>query len=219
MDEPRLKRSKRPPAKLDDGAAPYVPNAPVDVYRRIYCEAIDRLGTALDTRYSCDDDILAIAEEALLKAKPQDIKKACDFYGLDEEKMTMNVSMMHTCARDNATQLQSLEDVVEAMKDPRLELQSVVPACAALLKLVLTAPATTCTAERSFSLLRRLKSWLRSTLGQERLNHASICATYPEAVMGLNRAELLSSFIKKSDAVERHAIFRAPDFGASDSDK
>jgi len=39
-----------------------------------------------------------------------------------------------------------------------------------LLQLFLTLPLTSATAERSFSTLRRLKSYLRSTMGQSRLN-------------------------------------------------
>ena len=40
-----------------------------------------------------------------------------------------------------------------------------------LLHIVLTIPVTTSTAERSFSTLRRLKTYLRSTMSQTRLNH------------------------------------------------
>jgi len=39
-----------------------------------------------------------------------------------------------------------------------------------LLQLFLTLPLTSATAERSFSTMRRLKSYLRSTMGQSRLN-------------------------------------------------
>ena len=35
-------------------------------------------------------------------------------------------------------------------------------------------PVTSCTAERSFSALRRLKTYIRSTMGQERLSHLAI---------------------------------------------
>ena len=38
------------------------------------------------------------------------------------------------------------------------------------IKLFLTLPVTTCSVERSFSTLRRLKKWLRSTISEERLN-------------------------------------------------
>lgn len=39
-----------------------------------------------------------------------------------------------------------------------------------MLSLYLTLPVTTCSCERSFSSLRRLKTWLRSTMGDERLS-------------------------------------------------
>ena len=40
-----------------------------------------------------------------------------------------------------------------------------------VMKLILVMPATNATSERSFSAMRRLKSYLRSTMTQERLNH------------------------------------------------
>ena len=47
--------------------------------------------------------------------------------------------------------------------------QSVLPELCKLMKIFWTLPITSCTAERSFSCLRRLKNYLRSTMGQERL--------------------------------------------------
>ena len=40
-----------------------------------------------------------------------------------------------------------------------------------------TTPATSCSAERSFSALRRMKTYLRSTMGQTRLNSLAILNT------------------------------------------
>ena len=37
-----------------------------------------------------------------------------------------------------------------------------------------TIPATSCSAERSFSALRRLKTYIRSTMGQDRLSHLAL---------------------------------------------
>jgi hypothetical protein len=47
-----------------------------------------------------------------------------------------------------------------------------------LLRLFLTVPATSATAERTFSVLRRLKSYLRATMGQERLNNVILLNIY-----------------------------------------
>ena len=40
-----------------------------------------------------------------------------------------------------------------------------------LLKILMTAPATNAVSERSASQLRRVKTWLRTTMSQERLNY------------------------------------------------
>lgn len=44
------------------------------------------------------------------------------------------------------------------------------PSISKLLKIIATLPVTTATPERSFSTLRRLKTYLRSTMGDDRLN-------------------------------------------------
>jgi len=43
-----------------------------------------------------------------------------------------------------------------------------------LLKIILTVPVLSCTAETSFSALRRLKTFLRSTMTQNRLNDIAL---------------------------------------------
>ena len=43
-----------------------------------------------------------------------------------------------------------------------------------VVQLVLLIPGTSCTTERSFSSLRRLKTYLRSTMKQRRLNHLAV---------------------------------------------
>ena len=47
-----------------------------------------------------------------------------------------------------------------------------------LVMLLLICPMLSCSAERSFSALRRLKTWLRSSMGQIRLNSIAICHTH-----------------------------------------
>ena len=51
-----------------------------------------------------------------------------------------------------------------------------------LLRLLLVCPATSCEAERSFSALRRIKTWLRNSMTQVRLNSAAVCHVHKERV-------------------------------------
>ena len=50
----------------------------------------------------------------------------------------------------------------------------------ALLKLILVNPSTNAVSERSFSVMRRIKTYLRSTMGQSRLNATMILHVHKE---------------------------------------
>ena len=49
-----------------------------------------------------------------------------------------------------------------------------------LLKILMAAPATNAVSERSASQLRRVKTWLRTTMSQERLNYLMLLSTNKE---------------------------------------
>ncbi|ESN93135.1 hypothetical protein HELRODRAFT_89245, partial [Helobdella robusta] len=53
-------------------------------------------------------------------------------------------------------------------------------------RIFLTIPVTTCSSERSFSVFRRLKIYLRSTINQLRLNHLAILHCYKKAPQSIN---------------------------------
>jgi len=58
-----------------------------------------------------------------------------------------------------------------------------------LLNLLLVVPVSSATAERSFSDLRRLKTYLRATLCQQRLNHLAILHVHKNVVDQLDPKE------------------------------
>ena len=91
--------------------------------------------------------------------------------------------------------------------------KSLLPDIFTLMKLCLTLPASTATAERSFSTLRRVKTYLRSTMNQERLNHVMILNTYKERVDDLDVNRLLRTFIASNDI--RRRTFAMPDWNCA----
>ena len=68
-----------------------------------------------------------------------------------------------------------------------------------LFKLILVLPATNASSERSFSLLRLVKSYLRATNGQGRLNHLMILSVYKENVDELNLKDVAREFVHKNE--------------------
>ena len=60
---------------------------------------------------------------------------------------------------------------------------------------IFTIPVTTATAERTFSALRRLKTFLRSTLTQSNLNHIMLLHAHKERTDCIDLTEIAKEFI------------------------
>ena len=65
----------------------------------------------------------------------------------------------------------------------------------ATLRLLATIPVTSCECERSISVLRRLKTYLRNTMGQGRLNALSLMSIYRD--MPIDFHEVITRFVRK----------------------
>ena len=79
-----------------------------------------------------------------------------------------------------------------------------------LFELILVNPITPCTAERSFSTARRFKTWLRSTLRNQRFNSLAILNAYKIFADKLDLCKIGNDFISKND--ESYNQFTGADF-------
>ena len=66
-------------------------------------------------------------------------------------------------------------------------------------KPLLLAPATNTICERSCSSLRRIKTYLRSTITQSRLSHCMMLNPHKEALGELNLIEIANEFCRKNE--------------------
>ena len=65
-------------------------------------------------------------------------------------------------------------------------------------RVLLTIPVTVASAERSFSKLKLLKTYLRSTMKQERLNALAIKALESDMLEKIDYERIIEDFISKS---------------------
>ena len=68
-------------------------------------------------------------------------------------------------------------------------------------KIVLVMPATSASSEYTFSTLSRVKSYLRTAMSNNRLNHLMTCTVHKELVMELNLKQVTNDFV---DGREEH---------------
>lgn len=76
-----------------------------------------------------------------------------------------------------------------------------------VIRLLLVCPSTSCDAERSFSALRRLKTWLRNSIGQIRLNSAAICNIHKEHLDKISDESVAAEFAGTTE-IRRSAFGR-----------
>jgi len=71
---------------------------------------------------------------------------------------------------------------------------------------MLTIPVTVASAERSFSKLKLLKSYLRSTMTQERLNDLAMIALEGDLLEKIDYERIIEEFISKN--TQRMTFFK-----------
>ena len=73
------------------------------------------------------------------------------------------------------------------------------PHVEALMRLLLVNTASSASAERSFSSLRGLKTYLRSTIGQARPNHVAVAHIHKTALGEIELEDLIKQFVMYKD--------------------
>jgi len=154
-------------------------------------------------------EALLAAEELIvggLKGKPEreKISLVASTWGkdLDIQGLWDQIGSLKLLRKETGDTLKGL---LSWFRDPETKKShNIFPDVKKLLKLLLLPPPSTACAERNFSLLRRLKTWLRSTMSQERLTHLALLAT--NDINHLSIEEVAREFVR---ANEREKVFVA----------
>ena len=77
---------------------------------------------------------------------------------------------------------QTVQEAETIIADMSAECRAMFQQVETLVRLLLVVPASSAEAEWSFSALRRLKTWLRSTMTQSRLTHVCVLHVHNELV-------------------------------------
>ena len=75
-----------------------------------------------------------------------------------------------------------------------------------LAKLILVMPASNAASERSFSTMRKIKNYLRNTMGQVRFNNLMILNIYKEELDALDLTDIAREFVQRKKDY-RYKIF------------
>ena len=135
-----------------------------------------------------------------------EVKLLCELYDeLDRGRLELQLRMLPSLSLDSSESISSISAFADFFCKKPKEVRSLFCEIERLLQLLLVVLASSATAERSFSCLRRLKTYLRTTMSQPRLNHMALLNVYQVRVNSLDIAALQESFVRKHDS--RRKIF------------
>ena len=80
----------------------------------------------------------------------------------------------------------------------------ILPEIHNLLRLYLIVPVTSATSERTFSVLKRLLVYLRSTMTEKRVNNCLLVHVHKDIVDELNLKEIAVEFVSVNDERRKH---------------
>ena len=186
-----------------------------DRYRQIYYVALDLIITCITDRFEqVDYRMYANCEQLLLKAAnnedySDEIENVTSFYGSNFQPASLQAQLVNFTSnypREDGVKA-SLKDLIDYFKNLSASHRALIPQVEVLLRLILVMPATNASSERVFSALRRLKSYLRSTMCQTRLNHLMLLNVHREKTDGLKdkMLEVANTFVEFSE--HRKKIF------------
>ncbi len=93
----------------------------------------------------------------------------------------------------------SSEDVIEIFNTLTAETKSTIQNFSLYLKTLLVVPTTSASTERGFSTMKRVQTYLRSTMSQKRLNHCCILHAYQSKVDELGFATVAAIFWERNE--------------------
>ena len=169
VSAPTLPRRRRAPKRFEIGeSAPEYPDTAQEHYRRIYFEVIDVLVAAIQERFEQRGFCMLQKLETILieKTPPSDVtEEVIEFYGTDLRPDRLKVQLTTLHSTDTIPDLQAyLKGLNDVEKEYYYYYQGdQIDPCNASNKI-------NALSERSFSALRRIKTWLRTTMDQVRLN-------------------------------------------------
>ncbi len=123
---------------------------------------------------------------------------------IDVERLKLQLQMLGDAFR-GAALCETVQDVAAGLSRLHSQTRSLFVEAEKRLKLCLYLPVSIASSERSCSTLKRLKTWLRSSMSQKRLTHLTLIHVHADIIKQLNIVYLIKEFIGITP--ERQATF------------
>jgi len=210
VDEPSLPRNRQARVVIENffsKTKSAAPKNPEEEYRRIYYQGIELVVAFIKERFDQEDfKMYATCEQLLVKAAnnenfEDELQNFTQFYGSDFDPSVLETQLntLPFCFSPNVGNMETFRDVLKQVKAFSKGHKLVVSEVVKLLKLIMVMPATNAVSERSFSAMRRLYTYTRTNMSQNRLNNMMVLHIHKEKTDALNLLSVANEFVTESE--------------------
>ena len=208
IDEPALGRKRKASRRIVDdyshSSIGFFHEKFEDFERQISFKVLDLLINAIKNRFEQEDYKRYIILENLLLKCAKNKNCTCDletvfnnYSEFQREQLPQQLEQFSTASRQ--VKEKDFPLLLLAVKQMNTYEKAHISQIIELFKLILVLPATNASSERSFSLLRLAKPYLRGTTVQGRLKHLMNMSAYKENVDELSLKDVARELIHKND--------------------
>ena len=220
-DEPATRRSKKPPSNLEDFVCTTTLSQTTvsanfrDQLRARYFEAIDAVLVALESRFGENDFLLFGHLETMLLNAINGSKSVDDSVSFSKNSLSKHFHLKsledelrclpaylrvyntgQPIAVKRVTKVSTISDVMNHKPSYKMALPNVHR----LLIMYHSVALSSSTAERTFSVMRRVKTWLRSTMSATSLTNKMFATIHRSILDDINTEQLADEFVSEGDA-------------------
>ncbi|MGH0149887.1 UNVERIFIED_CONTAM: hypothetical protein FKN15_058358, partial [Acipenser sinensis] len=206
VNEPQLPRQRRLPRKRDSSSdTAYSFSTPEDYYRQTHFQILDVLINQIKDRFDQDSYKICVQIESLLLSAtlPNNMsfiafEEVTSHFGsdVDSDRLKNQLAVLPELMCGKGAN--SVRDIAKEINELGLAVH-LYSEVAKLLGFFLVIPASSASAERSFSCLRRLKTYLRATTTAQRLNSVAVLHTHKDRCTNLDLRETGNVFASKNE--------------------
>ena len=120
---------------------------------------------------------------------------------MDRSELSTQLQILSSYIRSEIPYSESVEltDVLSFVRKLSQGQQSFFKQVCWLVHLIAVMPATNSSRERSFSTMKRVKTYLWSTMGQSKLNHLMLLNTYKKLLDNMDLVSVANEFAQAND--------------------
>ena len=195
------------PKRFDEGENPHRYIEPKGRYRHIYYEALELVAGEVERRFDQPDlRVIKDLESLLLRAANGELGQGCILEALTtflksdvdqsrlEIQLLMIPDMIKTAFDGSVKKVTMLRTLSDAMNKNEIY-KGMLSEVDKLLRIYFTFPVTSATAERAFSSLRRIKTFLRTTMTHCRLNNLFMLYVHTDVTDQLDLSCIAKEFV------------------------